>query len=219
MTSVGAVQRPPLRPHDLLWCDDVAFPEGIAVPGWVADALASGTPAVVRRAPLAQPDLVPVGLRGSSRDQRIAAHVSRRSVRRIVTPESLLDRVAGIEPTTPLPCLRALRDLALALNALGLHWGPTGGVGFALATGLPALHPQSDLDVLIRLPFPPSDVQCDALAWIARDRACRIDIQIDTGRGGFSLREWLRSPPRTLVKTDRGPKLVADPWGDVGDTA
>ncbi|MBN9115401.1 MAG: malonate decarboxylase holo-ACP synthase, partial [Pandoraea sp.] len=97
-------------------------------------------------------------------------------------------------------------------------WGPTGGVGFALATGLPALHPQSDLDVLIRLPFPPSDAQCDALAWIARDRTCRIDVQIDTGRGGFSLREWLRSPPRMLVKTDQGPTLVADPWGDVGDT-
>lgn len=189
------------------------------MPGWVRGALATGAPAVVRRAPLAQPDLVPVGLRGTSRDQRVAAHVPRRSVRRIVSPESLLEHVARIAPTTPLPCLRALRDLAPALNALGLHWGPTGGVGFTLASGLPALHPQSDLDLLIRLPFPPSDAQCDALAWIARDRTCRIDIQIDTGRGGFSLREWLRSPPRTLVKTDGGPTLVVDPWGDLGDAA
>lgn len=188
------------------------------MPGWVSGALATGAPAVVRRAPLAQADLVPVGLRGTSRDQRIAAHVPRRSVRRIVSPESLLERIAEIEPTTPLPCLKALRDLAPALNALGLPWGPTGGVGFALASGLPALHPQSDLDVLIRVPFPPSDTQCHALAWVARDRTCRLDIQIDTGRGGFSLREWLRSPPRTLVKTDRGPTLVADPWGDPGDT-
>ncbi|ODP33231.1 malonate decarboxylase holo-ACP synthase [Pandoraea sp. ISTKB] len=217
MTPAIATHRPSLRPHDLLWCDELVFPPEPSVPAWAHDAMTASVPVVVRRAPDAQPGLVPVGLRGTTRDQRIAAHASYRAVRRVVTPESLIDGVRDTCNTDVLPCLTALRELAPALNALGLHWGPTGGVGFALATGMPVLHAQSDLDLVVRLPFRPADSQVDTLAWIARDNVCRLDIQIDTGGGGFSLREWLGSPTRTLVKTQWGPKLVADPWDNPGD--
>jgi phosphoribosyl-dephospho-CoA transferase len=46
------------------------------------------------------------------------------------------------------------------------------------------------------------------------DTECRVDLQIDTGHGGFALRDWLASPHQTLLKTDHGPRLVADPWSD-----
>ncbi|MXG36341.1 phosphoribosyl-dephospho-CoA transferase, partial [Escherichia coli] len=40
---------------------------------------------------------------------------------------------------------------------------------------------------------------------------CRADTQVDTPEGGFALAEWLRDG-KTLLKTQCGPRLVADPW-------
>ncbi|MEN8470909.1 phosphoribosyl-dephospho-CoA transferase MdcG domain-containing protein, partial [Enterobacter cloacae subsp. cloacae] len=40
---------------------------------------------------------------------------------------------------------------------------------------------------------------------------CRADTQVDTPEGGFALAEWLRDG-KTLLKTQYGPRLVADPW-------
>ncbi|CDL32407.1 Phosphoribosyl-dephospho-CoA transferase [Enterobacter hormaechei] len=34
---------------------------------------------------------------------------------------------------------------------------------------------------------------------------------MDTPEGGFALAEWLRDG-KTLLKTQYGPRLVADPW-------
>ena len=102
--------------------------------------------------------------------------------------------------------------LAPALDALGWAWGPTGGAGFALASGLPVLHAQSDLDLVVRMPQAPSAEQRDHLVRALSNAECRIDLQIDTGHGGFALRDWLTSPRQTMLKTDQGPRLVADPW-------
>jgi phosphoribosyl-dephospho-CoA transferase len=51
-----------------------------------------------------------------------------------------------------------------------------------------------------------------ALAELQDGQPCRIDIQVDTGAGGFALAEYVRGG-RVLLKTDAGPRLVADPWG------
>ena len=40
---------------------------------------------------------------------------------------------------------------------------------------------------------------------------CRADTQVETPEGGVALAEWLRDG-KTLLKTSRGPRLVADPW-------
>jgi phosphoribosyl-dephospho-CoA transferase len=37
-------------------------------------------------------------------------------------------------------------------------------------------------------------------------------MQVDTGHGGFALAEWAGKADRILLKTGRGPVLVADPW-------
>lgn len=90
-------------------------------------------------------------------------------------------------------------------------WGITGSTGYALATGIPVIHADSDLDLLIRAPRP---ISPDAFtAWQTQlGRAlCRADTQVDTPDGGFALAEWLRDG-KTLLKTSRGPRLVADPW-------
>ena len=64
---------------------------------------------------------------------------------------------------------------------------------------------------MVRAPTPPAHDLGQALQTLAQHAACRIDIQIDTGAGGFALGEWLRGG-RVLLKTGSGPLLVDDPW-------
>jgi phosphoribosyl-dephospho-CoA transferase len=127
---------------------------------------------------------------------------------RILTPESL---AAALPADGGLPCLDALLALAPRLDALGLAWGPAGGVGFWLACGLPVLRPDSDLDLLVRAPSPLAPSTRAALCALQDAANCRIDIQLDTGRGGFALAEYGRGG-RVLLKTAEGPLMVDDPW-------
>lgn len=91
------------------------------------------------------------------------------------------------------------------------RWGITGSVGYALATGLPTLHADSDLDLTLRAPQ--RLAQDDLAAWqqAVAGLACRVDTQVETPHGAFALAEWLRDG-RTLLKTNRGPLPVSDPW-------
>ncbi|MCZ7019303.1 phosphoribosyl-dephospho-CoA transferase MdcG domain-containing protein, partial [Salmonella enterica] len=88
------------------------------------------------------PGYVAVGVRGRLREQRFAAVMPLAAVQRRVTPEAL----RGVISPRNLPALRALDQLrpVLAQEA----WGVTGSAGFELATGIEALHAQSDLDLL-----------------------------------------------------------------------
>jgi len=47
---------------------------------------------------------------------------------------------------------------------------------------------------------------------------CRIDIQIDTGNGGFSFAEWVARRKTVLLKTGIGPVLTANPWNFIEAT-
>ncbi|MGM3277536.1 malonate decarboxylase holo-ACP synthase [Ralstonia sp. 24A2] len=203
----------PLRAHDLLWVS--AMPttaDGAPLPDWAIAACQQGAPVVVRRAPRGADGSIPVGLRGCVRSERCAGTVAASAITRVVTPEMLATTATAIAHDAPFAALRTLRALAPALDALGWAWGPTGGVGFALASGLPVLHTDSDLDLVVRMPHAPSAAQREHLVRQLSDTECRVDLQIDTGHGGFALRDWLTSPHKTLLKTDLGPVLVADPW-------
>lgn len=127
------------RPHDLLWG---MRPEQLPAdaPAWAVAVLAAGQPVVVRRAVVA-PGQVAVGLRGATRDQRLAALMPIAAIRHRLAPEQLLDRRASED----LPVFRVLAGLRPLLDALGYAWGVTGSAGFQLATGLSAAHPDSDL--------------------------------------------------------------------------
>lgn len=192
------------RAHDLLWLASLpAQAPAWARPDW---------PVVVRRAP-AVDGCVPVGLRGSVRSERHAEMVAAASVLRACTPEQL----ASMEvPASLPPCaaLDALRVAAIHLNALGLPWGPTGSAGFALATGVPLLRADSDLDLVLRSGAPLTAQHGAALQAMLEDagRFCRIDLQIDTGHGGFAFAEWCAGRTRVLLKTAQGPLLTANPW-------
>lgn len=191
------------RPHDLLFLRHAgAFVPAQDNPAW----LAAGVPAVVRRAPAPQ-GWIAAGMRGLARNERCAGLVAVDAVARRVTPEMLADCPFDSD----LPCLQALRTLAPRLRALGVAWGPAGGAGYWLATGLPVLRATSDLDLLVRLPRRPTPALLAALRALVDGQPARVDVQVDTGSGGCALIELARGG-RVLLKTSAGPLLVDDPW-------
>lgn len=204
-----------IRPHDLLW---IGTPHDIrsisGVPAWASPEWLSVAPVVVRREAVSEHGLVPVGIRGRARSERFAAFVARKRIARRVTPEALA-RARGWRANpalASLPCVRALACIASELDRLRLTWGITGSVGFALASGVSTLRVDSDLDLLLRAERPLPREEARALLSLLRAVPARIDMQVDTGHGGFALAEWAGNADRALLKTGRGPVLVADPW-------
>ena len=187
--------------HDLLWGMTPAHLPADA-PAWAADALVA---VVVRRAVVA-PGFVAVGVRGRSREQRLGAVMPMAAIQRRVTPQALC------EVTSPrdLPALQALAQLRPVLAPL--NWGVTGSAGFELATGIEALHAQSDLDLMLRTPEPldRNDAR-DLLATLDKS-VCAVDLQLQTPFGAVALREWAGASRRVLLKTASGAHLVIDPW-------
>lgn len=196
------------RPHDLLWG---MRPEQLPAdaPAWAVAVLAAGQPVVVRRDVVA-PGQVAVGLRGATRDQRLAALMPIEAISRRIAPEELRGRQTGDE----LPVFRVLAELRPLLDALGHRWGVTGSAGFQLASGLPAAHAASDLDLLLRAEQPLPRSEARPLLRLLEGRACRVDLQLETPLGGVALSEWAGDAPRVLVKTAAGPRLVSDPWAE-----
>ncbi|MEO3873698.1 malonate decarboxylase holo-ACP synthase [Nonomuraea sp. B12E4] len=191
------------RPHDLLLLAG-GGPWEATLPDWARASLAACPWAVVRRGPR-PPGLIPIGVRGPSRAQRHAALVPSLAVIRRVPPEAL----------RPHPRLThraaTLSAVARVLDGVAV-WGPTGGVGFELATGHPATHAGSDLDVLIRTPYRWDQAEATRLAEAFATLPGRVDCQLETPRGGVNLVEWSRTSGLVMVRTPHGPQLVTDPW-------
>ncbi|MDO9347580.1 malonate decarboxylase holo-ACP synthase [Pseudomonas pergaminensis] len=190
--------------HDLLWGMTPAHLPADA-PAWAVAAIDAEHPVVVRRA-IAEPGYVAVGVRGRLREQRFAAEMPMAAVQRRVIPEAL----RGVISPRDLPALRALAALrpVLAQEA----WGVTGSAGFELASGVEALHEQSDLDLILRTPEPLARGDAEDLLAILETAECAVDLQLQTPFGAVALREWASGSRRVLLKTARGAHLVLDPW-------
>lgn len=202
---------PTPRPHDLLWG---LRPEHLPqeAPAWARAALGGHVPVVVRRAP-ADSGWVAVGIRGSAREQRHATWMRVSEIRRLVSPQAVARAGRWRSHAQPhWPALRALSQLAPRFDALGLAWGVTGSLGFELASGISAAHPDSDLDLSLRAPDQLSRAEARTLCVLLDAAPGRIDLQLETPCGAVALREWASEAPRVLLKTQNGPLLVSDPW-------
>ncbi len=202
-----------MRPHDLLRLADGA---GIShegpVPAWVPASLARAPWVVVRRAPTTV-GLVPVGVRGRTRPERLATFLAPTAIASRVSPEGLAGARGWRHAfRTRWPgAVRALDAVDELFTFLGLAWGPTGSVGFELATGAAVAGPASDLDVVIRAPEPWSFARAQEFADDLTRLPVRVDTQLDTPSGAVALAEYARGG-RVLLRTLDGPKLVNDPW-------
>lgn len=194
------------RPHDLLWgLTPTRLPA--EAPAWARQVLAEGQPVVVRRA-LVEKGQIAVGVRGATREQRYGTVMPLALILRCVSPEQLMEQPALGE----LPALRALTLLKPYLDELRLAWGPTGSVGFQLATGVETIHVASDLDLVLRTPQPLSRALAKELQGVVDEAPCRVDLQLETPSGAIALREWASGSARVLLKCATGARLVTSPW-------
>jgi phosphoribosyl-dephospho-CoA transferase len=128
----------------------------------------------------------------------------------VVTPEMVADRKHLLHSrfVSEQPVQAAI---LLTTVAWPWHWGITGSTGYAIATDIPVLHADSDLDLLIRAPQPLTHDELRQWQAQVETLPCRADTQVETPFGAFALNEWLREG-RVLLKTTTGPRLTNTPW-------
>ena len=199
-----------LRPHDLVRINSVNdLLKGHLLNSWAINALVAAPYVVTRRA---NNDnyFIPVGVRGKQRGERLATWLAVASVREIITPEQLItiDNWNITDRNLLGKQLESLQQLTVLLNQFHYVWGPVGSVAFELATGIKSTNENSDLDIIIRINEPINKQKAiELLNEMERTSTCVLDIQINSQRGGFSLKEYCYSP-NVLVKTNSGPFLL-----------
>jgi phosphoribosyl-dephospho-CoA transferase len=202
-----------LRPHDLL--TPRAFEDLIVEdpPAWLREDPSVAAMVVVRRAEM-RDARVPVGVRGKGRNRRCAAHLPLAAITRIVTPEMLARQSAW--KTAPrlgeVPHFAILDYVSRYLDEAGMAWGPTGSMGFELASGVACLTEASDIDLVARAPVALSRRLAADLHESLRRLPVRVDVQIETPAGAMALAEYAANLVRVALRTPSGPRLVENPW-------
>jgi phosphoribosyl-dephospho-CoA transferase len=162
---------------------------------------------VVRRA-AAPAGFVAVGIRGADRSQRHAWLVSANDVESRLSPEDLTE----VHPPAPrgVPAMLALADAGALLCESRFAWGPTGSVGFELATGIPTATTDSDLDLLVRVDVLTAATLARLATLFGRlvDLRAQVDCQVDTRVGAIALAELVSESTDVLVRTPSGPHLL-----------
>jgi phosphoribosyl-dephospho-CoA transferase len=200
--------------HDLLRVSDlkdlVCHDEA---PSWVTESLEYAPYVVVRRA-LTLNEMAPVGVRGSQRHQRYAAYLRYDSIQERVTPEQLGREQGWLrnQRLLEIPALNALNSVTAIMDHFPLGWGPTGSVGFELASQRPTTTAASDLDLIVRAPDRISRELTRSLYTSLSHLTCRIDVHVETPYGAVSLAELMNDRGPFLRRQFPGPVLVVDPW-------
>ena len=166
------------------------------------------TPWVVVRRALAPIDRVAVGVRGANRSERYATEVELGAVCQAVAPEDLAHTAPA--PGRELAVMDTLSAIRPLLDATGLEWGPTGSVGFELATGVPTATPESDLDLVVRVSIGSQNVvpRLTELHRHLHSLSGRVDCQVETTSGAVALAEIVGGQSDIMVRTVEGPHLV-----------
>jgi phosphoribosyl-dephospho-CoA transferase len=208
-----------VRTHDLLEIDAERFLAlHAAVPGWATDVLQRVPFLVVRRG-LGSEQTIPVGVRGTERNQRWAAECSPALVKSITTPPQLLKRSVPMFRADSVPAFASLALLKDRWTGFDRPWGPGGSVGFELATSSHVARPESDLDIVIYAGEPITTDAAKSLCALASGLPAAVDIRVETRTCGFSLKEYAtQGLAPILLRTPHGVKLASVPWSTFGES-
>jgi len=182
---------------------------------WIDEALKRAPLVVVRRAPIIN-DRVPVGIRGSDRNQRCAAIILCSTIIDRITPEQLAeDKLWRTnKQIRESKLFSSLEVVDAILSNSGIAWGLTGSVGFELASKVPTVTITSDIDIVIRVPNILAVKTAKQLTIELAQVPTQVDIQMETPKGGIALAEYARGDNPVLLRTVHGPKLVTNPWSE-----
>jgi phosphoribosyl-dephospho-CoA transferase len=208
-----------LTPHTLLRITGAGalVTDAGELPAWAAQSVARAPWVVVRRVPV-RDSLIPVGVRGELRAQRFATWLPTAAIRECVTPRALAS--VGAWKASPrhacVPALQALDGVAAIMRTHGLEhqWGPTGSVGFELASGWPTATQGSDLDLALHLDRPWLVTNARSLHSALGALPVRTDLLVEMPHGAVALADYARMQGTFVLRTIRGPRLVADLWSD-----
>lgn len=196
-----------VRPHDLIWINSLsAIKVEDELPEWFYQHWQTQLPVVVRREQVKY-GLIPVGIRGLTRMQRLAVNIRAANMVRIATPESLVNS----NNINQLPKHFQQTLAILKKYSFPWQWGIVGSCGYQLMTGKQLLTENSDLDLIIRCPFAVDIKKLIRFTDIINQLPCRVDVQVQTMKGGFVLNEWVRDR-KVLLRTNHGPIMTDNPW-------
>ena len=166
---------------------------------------------IVRRGCIAD-GLIPVGVRGAQRHERCAGFTGLSDVLEARRPDQLRLMLAEDSRRT-LPAFRSLSYLESHLAGLDLTWGPGGSVGYELASEIPAVRANSDLDFILSAPRKLDITEVQDLWRMIRSAPGKVDALVETPFCGFSLEEFVTASPRKiLLRTSDGRILGSNPW-------
>jgi len=201
-----------VRTHYLLEIDSNQFLSyQTFMPDWVEESLQQTPFVVVRRGEVTLQQ-IPIGIRGTQRNQRWATICHPELVRKILTPPQLLFQL----PRTRANIKPALRSLQLLTNYwmdLEYPWGPGGSVGFELATHKQVVNQESDLDIVVYAEPRMTVAEATSLWLRTIDLPAVVDIRVETPVCGFALGEFVsQSPGPILLRSPDGFMFGQDPW-------
>ena len=202
--------------HALLRIADPRALNG-TIPAWAEAALARAPWVVVRRAG-SRDGLLPVGVRGATRAERLPAWLDPRAVLESLTPPQLAAR-AGWRSAAHVPALAALEAVAVVMRAHQLLWGPCGSVGFELGSGVATATGDSDLDLMIDAPVPLPRALAGELHACLALLPVRCDVLLEGPQGAVALEEYAAGRTPCVLRTIEGRRLAHDPWNGAAAAA
>ena len=166
---------------------------------------------VVRRSRISD-GLIPVGMRGSQRHERCAGFTKLNEVLETRRPDQLRLLLAE-DSRRGLKAFRSLSYLESHLAGLDMSWGPGGSVGYELASGIPAVRADSDLDFILFAPRKLEITEAQDLWRMISSAPGKVDALVETPFCGFSLEEFVTTSPRKiLLRTSNGRILGSNLW-------
>jgi phosphoribosyl-dephospho-CoA transferase len=172
----------------------------------------NGRPWVVIRRGRISEGLIPVGVRGMQRHERCAGFTRLGEVMETRRPDQLRLLLAE-ESRHGLQAFRTLSYLESRLAGLDMIWGPGGSVGYELASGIPAVRVDSDLDFILFAPGKLELTEARDLWRLVSSAPGKVDALVEAPCCGFSLLEFVTTSPRKIpLRTCDGRILGSNPW-------
>lgn len=177
-----------------------------ALPQWANEFLKKVPYVVVKRGE-EKTGMVSIGIRGMMRTQRFGCHMMQDNILKIYKPSELIrcESNCGIW-NKAAPLLASIFEP----YKKRMIFGPTGSVGFELATGYESTTKNSDLDFLIMAKEPlETDVAKELLQKLLKLNI-KMDITLGIPIGYIALEEYCNGQAPYMVKSNKGVQLVQE---------